>query len=325
MSTKVLIVKGNDRVSNVKEVLTILRRDIDKSIERKDSDTLFIKINAIDTKYPLACTHPHALETVLEYFHNKFKRIIVGDNSFVFSQNLDNPYSYLTNKFENLKFSDLSEFESKKIYFKTPHGRVAGRISLLPKKAFTVSLALPKTHDTFIFTACAKNMMGCVISGRSYVHALRIYERLSLNKIVQSNRLNVKNLKKVIENTRPDFSILDGFTGMDGNGPVLGNEVELRIAMGSEDAMALDSVAARIVGFNSIPYLHVQDNIQIIIKGFKHLDEIKKEFKPHYLYKYQIASELNTVIPRIDTRLLLHMIKRSYRIKDKIIEYLSSR
>lgn len=323
--TTIAIVKGNDRISNIKEVLTTLRKNIDSRIKRKASDTLFIKINAIDIRYPVACTHPHALETILEYFHNKFDNIIIGDNSFAFSQNLDHPYNYLANKFENLKFSDLREFDSKKVYFDTLHGRAVGRISLLPQKAFTISLALPKTHDTFVFTACSKNMMGCVISGRSYVHGLRAYERLSLNKVVQSNRLNVKNLMKVIENTKPDFSILDGFTGMDGNGPILGNEVKLGIAMGSDDAIALDSVAAKIVGFETVPYLHSPDNIQIASKGFKHLDEIKKKFRPHYLYKYQIMSELDTLIPKIDTRLLVYLMKRSYRIKDKLVGYLSNR
>lgn len=177
--SRVAIVKGNDRKDNIKKALELMKNDIEESIQTKNPDTLFIKINVIDNNYPLACTHPAALETVLEFFYDKFEKIIVGDNSFVFTKNPESHmYSHLKEKFEKIKFSDLTEFDSKEISFKNIDSNEKSRISLLPNEAYTISLSLPKTHDTVIFTGCVKNMFGCVIEGRPLLHGLKIYNRV---------------------------------------------------------------------------------------------------------------------------------------------------
>jgi len=45
----------------------------------------------------------------------------------------------------------------------------------------------------------------------------------------------------------PDFAIIDGLEGMEGNGPINGTAVDHRIAMASFDAVAIDSMAARLM------------------------------------------------------------------------------
>ena len=46
----------------------------------------------------------------------------------------------------------------------------------------------------------------------------------------------------------PDFSIIDGLEGMEGNGPINGTPVDHKIAMASFDPVAMDSMAARLMG-----------------------------------------------------------------------------
>ena len=118
---------------------------------------------------------------------------------------------------------------------------------------------------------------------------------------------------------------------MEGNGPIEGSKVKLGIAMCGEDCIALDSLAAKIVGFNFVPYLSLcgkkgigvtdLDKIRVLREGFEDLMEISKKFKPHYLYRYQIMTkDLNAKMPNIDFRLLISFMKRYYRVKDKVLE-----
>ncbi|MFQ5975950.1 MAG: DUF362 domain-containing protein [Candidatus Hydrothermarchaeales archaeon] len=331
--SKVAVVKGKDREGNIVQTLELLKEDIKESIAKKGSGKLFIKINAIDPNFPLACTHPKALEIVLNNFQSDFDDIIVGDNTYAFYKE-ENLYRETVEKFKNARSSDLTEFPSGDIDFHQLEGKVKrGTISKITKTYYTISLALPKTHDYAIFTACTKNMMGCVINKRPSVHGVNIIERIFTNRYIKSLRPMNENLTNVIEHAMPDLCLLDAFTGMDGTGPLLGNKVNLGIAMGSLDGAALDATAARIVGFKKVHYLKMlaerglgeiePENIEIIKEGFIDLDEITKPFRPHYLYRYQVMLDGPTgIIPGFDYRLFLSYIKRFYRIKDKILEHL---
>ena len=322
---RISIVKGENRKENIASAIKLIENDIEKAIKSKKLKQLFIKINAIDSSFPLACTHADALEIVLNIFHDKFDEIVVGDNTFVFGKYKGGPYRKMLERFPKVRFSDLTDFETANINFKKLNGNVIGKISLLPKTAFTISLALPKTHDAFVYTGCLKNMLGCVIDNRPSVHALNPYDRLWLNRYVKSNKFKWGNLVSVIEKTKPDLCILDGYEGMEGTGPLFGKGIKLGIAMCSLDGITLDKLAAKICGINYVPYLsllsHDSEDIEIIREGFKNMSEIEKEFKLHPNTKYQIMSE-ELLIPRPDTRLIISLLRRPYRIKDKIMEKL---
>lgn len=51
-------------------------------------------------------------------------------------------------------------------------------------------------------------------------------------------------------NIKPALTILDGVEGMDGNGPTNGNIVKPGMIIASDNAIALDIVAERIIGFD---------------------------------------------------------------------------
>ena len=323
--SKISIVKGEGRKENIKKAAGHLEKDIEKAIKLKKSNQLFIKVNAIDSNISAARTHTDALEAVLEIFYEKFDKIIVGDNSYVFYKDRGGPYRAVLNKFPRVKLSDLTEFESEDIEFKLIDGKVGkGKISLIHKKAFSISLALPKTHDAFVYTGCLKNMFGCVTEGRGHLHALRLLKRLIINKDVETNKIKLENLISVINKTMPDLCILDAYEGMEGNGPLHGKKVKIGVAMCSLDGILIDKVASKICGMNHVPYLfmlsHDSDNAEMIKEGFEDLEEISKKFKMHYNHKYQIATSLNSSIPLVDIRLFLYLLKRWYRIKDKLIK-----
>jgi len=324
----VSIVKGSERKENIRKAINLIEPRIDELIKEKNSDALFIKINTIDPNFPNANTHPDALEAVLEYFYEKFDEIIIGDNSFAFTKK-KNPYKHLKKAFPKIAFSDMEKIETEKIIFECIKGTKEAEISLLPKNAFTISLALPKTHDAVVYTGCSKNMLGCVVKNRNMVHGTAFYKRIFFRVMAKSNWLTHKNLVKVISFARPDLSVLDGFVGMQGNGPIFGSPIELNFAMCSDDCIALDFLAAKSMGFKHVPYLLFCNKygagttdlkkIGIAFSGFEKWEEICKEAKPHRLYKYQVLSEYDG-FNVIDFRMLLEIFSRFYRLKDKIID-----
>lgn len=334
--SKLAIVKGNDRLENIGNVLGLMNNEIDHSINAKGSKSLFIKINAIDTHFPLAVTRPETLETVIRFFYDKFERIIVGDNSFVFKKYMDsNIYSYLPKEYEKIELTDLTNYGSKEIEFQQLSGKViTGTISTLPKEMYSISISLPKTHDTFVYTGCAKNGMGCVLTKRPYVHALELNQRLFIKTVVKSNKFNKINLVNVIDASYPDLSILDGFLGMEGNGPMFGTEVPLGLAMCSRDSVALDTVMSQLTGLGYVPYLPLCEEkglgtmkiteIEILKDGFDDFNEIYNEFEPHPHSSYQTMVELNSALPKIDFLLFLGIAKRFHRVKDKVFEEMAN-
>ena len=137
---KISIVNGENRKENITKSITLIQGDIDRAIKHKKSNQLFIKINAIDSNFPLACTHIDALDSVLSVFYDKFDEVIVGDNSFVFTKDKGGPYRKILNKYSNVKLSDLTEFETERIEFRKLDGTTSiSRVSLLPRNAFTIS------------------------------------------------------------------------------------------------------------------------------------------------------------------------------------------
>jgi uncharacterized protein (DUF362 family) len=324
---KLSIVRGGSRKENIIKAIRLIEKDVDKTIEAKKSDQLFIKINAIDSNFPLACTHADALDAVLDAFYDRFSEVIVGDNTFVFYKNKGGPYEMVLKKFPKVRFSDLTEFDSEDITFRKLGGlKSIARISLLPRKAFTISLALPKTHDTFVYTGCLKNMFGCVIRNRGGLHAVSAYESIFNSRYVRSNEIKWHNLASVINKAMPDLCVLDAFEGMEGDGPIIGDAVIMETAMCSVDGIALDKLASKIYGFDHVPYLSMLPDkskvkdVEIIREGFKNLSEISRNFRKHYKYKYQIMSPKQITIPALDIKFALAFLKRPHRIRDKALE-----
>jgi uncharacterized protein (DUF362 family) len=87
----------------------------------------------------------------------------------------------------------------------------------------------------------------------------------------------------------PDLAVIDGYEGMEGNGPAGGTPVASRIAIASLDALAADTIGATVMGFDPemIPYLRFlnqggfgQGNIKDIAVIGTPVSQCKMKFKP---------------------------------------------
>lgn len=109
----------------------------------------------------------------------------------------------------------------------------------LDRWEFIINLPRLKTHSLMTYTGAVKNMFGIVPGFRKSEYHSQFPTPHKFGDL----------LTEVFAERRPVFNIMDGIVGMEGNGPSSG---ELRKGVGlviaSQDAVALDRVAERIIG-----------------------------------------------------------------------------
>jgi uncharacterized protein (DUF362 family) len=103
-----------------------------------------------------------------------------------------------------------------------------------------INLCKFKGHQQLGMTLAVKNLFGCITGKRKPIWHLRLGDR--------GNGFG-EMLVEVYRHVAPTLSICDGVVAMEGNGPSLGTPRSLGLLMAAEDAVALDTVGAQIVGY----------------------------------------------------------------------------
>ncbi|MEK7817302.1 MAG: DUF362 domain-containing protein, partial [Actinomycetota bacterium] len=102
-----------------------------------------------------------------------------------------------------------------------------------------ISVAMLKTHDTVVATMTYKNMAMGSVSGA-------INKRRMHQGYAEINR----SLVRIAPLVFPHVAVIDGMTGMEGNGPGSGTPVPMGVALAGTDFVAVDAVGARLMGIN---------------------------------------------------------------------------
>jgi uncharacterized protein (DUF362 family) len=149
---------------------------------------------------------------------------------------------------ERIRFVDLNQDDVRQVALAS---RFTGLTSLaLPVELLAadliVSMPKLKTHHWAGLTAGMKNFFGAV-PGAVYGWPKNILH-------VHGIDASILDLNATI---RPHLSILDGVTGMEGDGPIMGRPRHLGLVGMSADIVALDATAARVIGLDpqQLPYL----------------------------------------------------------------------
>lgn len=109
-----------------------------------------------------------------------------------------------------------------------------------------IDLAKAKTHAMMTLTCGVKNLFGLI----------RGSERLAWHLAVGRNFDNFADmLLDLYLLVKPQVTVLDAITGMEGNGPGSGDAVDLGFLCASSDALALDASVSRRLGVDSTPVL----------------------------------------------------------------------
>jgi uncharacterized protein (DUF362 family) len=121
-----------------------------------------------------------------------------------------------------------------------PAGEIALPAILLDADVF-ITLPVLKTHALTYFTGALKNQWGC----------LPQYNRILWHKYLDEMLVSLHQLLK------PRFVLMDAIVGMEGRGPTNGKPRKLDVLLASQDAVALDATAMRLVGLDPARARHI--------------------------------------------------------------------
>jgi uncharacterized protein (DUF362 family) len=216
-----------------------------------------IKPNNVSTVRQLAATHVDALNGILDYLEPRFRGpVIIAESSA--GDTLEG--------FENFKYTQLvPERRAQKVsvldlnregkYETIPlidydlhvtPVRLAAR--LLDPDAYVISSAMLKTHNSVVATLSVKNMvLGSPLHsapGETPWNDKRKYH-VGVRQIHYNMLLTAQKLQ-------PNWglAVIDGYEGMEGNGPSNGTPVPSHVAIASTDFIAADRVGIEVMGIN---------------------------------------------------------------------------
>jgi uncharacterized protein (DUF362 family) len=116
-------------------------------------------------------------------------------------------------------------------------------VSRLVTESAVISAAKLKTHINTTVTLGMKNMFGLLpdkFKGK--------YHMKGISKVV----VDINTVLK------PALTVIDGFVGMEGQGPIDGTPVQMNLIIAGRDVVATDATAARVMGFNPYEIKHIR-------------------------------------------------------------------
>jgi uncharacterized protein (DUF362 family) len=190
-------------------------------------------------------------------------------------------------------FVDLNVDDVERVLLKTTASRL--KELYLPKTVlgadFVISMPKLKTHHWAGVTLSLKNMFG-IVPGSCYGWPKNVLHWAGIDSAILDINAAV----------RPDFAIVDGIVGMEGNGPIQGEPKNSGVLILGDDPVAVDATCCRVMGLlpEKVRYLtqagillgHIQpDKIQqlgesiasvrtpfSVLDNFKHLVDTSAEF-----------------------------------------------
>jgi uncharacterized protein (DUF362 family) len=296
-STKVALVKGSNRRDNIRRAMELIREDVVSEINCQE---VIVKPNCLQSAVPLSCTHVDALRGILDFLsHLSPESVVVAEgcgDSDHFESFRRLGYVSLPEEYDT-SLTDLQEEDNwMEIHLLSRDcQQVKARISrTMVDCKCRISAAVAKTHDTVVMTASWKNMMGALAArDKVKMHGCNSHRERILTSEVVILPQNLIRLAKLIP---PHIGVIDAFIGMEGDGPVRGDEKYLGIAIASTDFVAADAVCAKAMGFEpmGISYLYyghqlglgtaALDDIRIVGDS---IGDVAGKFVPHSNYPTQ--------------------------------------
>ena len=136
-------------------------------------------------------------------------------------------------------FVDLNLDEVQRVTLPTHASRL--RELYLPKTCmgvdFVVSMPKMKTHHWAGVTLSMKNMFG-IVPGACYGWPKNVLHWAGIDRTILDINAAV----------RPDFAIVDGIVGMEGNGPTQGRPKASGVLVFGNDPVAVDATCCRVMG-----------------------------------------------------------------------------
>lgn len=228
-------------------------QDIDAAVDRavrligglklKGDERVVIKPNVCNSKNPygMVLTDFRIIEAIIKLVQTRTPKVVVVESDNISgSAEKRMSESGLLRKLEELdvEFLNLSKDEAE------TH-EIAGVDIKLPKTIlnadYFINLPKIKTCGHTLVTLSIKNLFG-------------ILQRAKKNKLHRHLNDILPYLAKVV---RSDLIVVDGTTGMEGNGPVIGTPVNLGVIVAGLNPVTVDAVCTGIMGLDPTEVDHL--------------------------------------------------------------------
>jgi len=309
--SKVSLATGSNRAEVAFNTLRPFAKEIAQAVGNK---RIIVKPNMVTSTIQLSAIHKDTIEGILEFYKsiNKLQNVVIAEST------ADGPamtaydnYGYIpvAAKYK-VKLMDLDDAPPKLLY-------VMNELDIRPKPVrmtsllmdrnnFVMSVARMKTHDRVVATLSLKNVaLAAPVKDPGYGWGASRKQGSKSDKAIvhgggfRAINFNLFNLAYTI---RPDLAFIDGFEGMEGDGPNNGTPVDHRIGIAGLDWLAADRVGVELMGIDpsNIGYLNFCadagmgqfDLAKIDVVGEKVADHIK-----HYKLSRNIEKELQWLKP----------------------------
>ncbi len=233
---------GNNVIASVKKVMEAAQW---QRYIAKGKDVVIKPNLGWDLFLPGCVTSPWVVEGVIQTLYDVCDNIYIADADQVLV-NIDKAarkanFLELAKKYKKVKWLNLSKKEMTEKEFE-----LGGKIFMLPipKILFDctlISVPVMKTHGRCVVSLSLKNQWGCLPTTRHNFHP-------HLNEMIYQINAHLK----------PAFAVMDGTVCLEGNGPKSGKPKVCDVLLASADLVALDSAAAKLMGFDPKTVEHVQ-------------------------------------------------------------------
>jgi uncharacterized protein (DUF362 family) len=303
---RVGLARGESRRANVYRALDLVRTDI----EAKLAPQVMLKPNFLSSKNQLASSHVDAVRGAIDFLMSTTRppqEVIIaeGGNEDYSGQSFEN-FGYLALQDEYDVTIRLVDLHQETNWVETPI-ILADRsetVVRMPKTVLdcpcTISMAVAKTHDVCVVTLALKNMiMGTLYKpDRVKMHGFNSHAERVLPAEAQTLNINLIRLARFLS---PDIAVVDGTSGLQGNGPGGDDGVVLGVAAAATDVFAADAVMTKVMGFEplKIGLLHYGHRLGMGIADLAQIevletavDEVVKPFKPHETTELQLQWQI---------------------------------
>jgi uncharacterized protein (DUF362 family) len=266
-SSRVAITTGDNRADMTFRALQPFSKQVAQAIGHR---RVVLKPNNVLIDVPLTSTHADTLEGVLEFLKSigKLDNVIIAESA-ANGPTLDgfNNYGYyrLISRYP-VKLVDLDQepFDILYVFDEKDFRPHAIRMShvLLDPDSYIVSVARMKTHDRVVATLSLKNIVfGAPVKDLGYTWTAARKQGTRSDKAIAHGSgfrgINY-NIYALSRQLHPHLSVIDGFEGMEGNGPNSGTPVDHKVCVAGIDWLAADRVAIELMGidFAKVGYLN---------------------------------------------------------------------
>ena len=237
---KVLVRKAAYTYQTLRPLLFDLLSSLDHGRIRKNSRVL-IKPNLLAAAAPdrAVITHPLIVRAVVEYVLGQGGLPQVSDSPAVGAFDKVMRDSGIAAALQGLAVDCRPFTESVVVNVGPPFQKIEIAADAM-NADMVINLPKLKTHTQMLLTLGVKNMFGCVVGMRKPEWHFRTG--------IDRDRF-AELLVRIYSAVKPAISLLDGILAMEGQGPGKGGMPrKLDIVMASDDALALDRIACRMLG-----------------------------------------------------------------------------